>query len=255
MSYLAGAEKYYDLFGAKNDAPFYIDLAHRHGDRALELGVGAARLAIQLARAGVETWGIDNSRHMLRAAEANLLKEPSDVQDLVHINFGDVLDFDLGERFGLIYFPSFSFDHLVAREDQISALKSIHRHMAPDGVYAFYLAHVPKIEPGSGWFAQKRRLDDRRMVDRTGFHRTTPQSRLMSIDLWYELYEDGRMLERYYEGGEVYIHAPEDVRRLLTENGFEIVEMFGGHDRKPFTDASEMMVIVARGARGVGVPS
>ena len=28
MSYSEGAEKFYDLFGAKDDAPFYIDLAH-----------------------------------------------------------------------------------------------------------------------------------------------------------------------------------------------------------------------------------
>ena len=55
MASREGTERYYDLFGVKDDAPFYIDLAHRHGDKALELGVGTARLAIQLARAGVET--------------------------------------------------------------------------------------------------------------------------------------------------------------------------------------------------------
>ncbi len=54
MSYRVGDEKFYDQFGAKDDAPFYIDLAHEHGDKALELGVGTARLAIQLARVGVE---------------------------------------------------------------------------------------------------------------------------------------------------------------------------------------------------------
>jgi len=28
MSYREGAEKFYDLFGAKDDAQFYIELAH-----------------------------------------------------------------------------------------------------------------------------------------------------------------------------------------------------------------------------------
>jgi hypothetical protein len=28
MSYREGAEKFYDLFGAKDDAPFYIEVAH-----------------------------------------------------------------------------------------------------------------------------------------------------------------------------------------------------------------------------------
>jgi hypothetical protein len=54
MSYREGAEKFYDQFRANDDAPFYIDLAHEHEDKALEMGVGTARLTIQLARVGVE---------------------------------------------------------------------------------------------------------------------------------------------------------------------------------------------------------
>lgn len=248
MTYREGAEKFYDLFGAKDDASFYVDLAHRHGDRALELGVGTARLAIQLARAGVETWGIDNSPHMIRAAEANLAKEPPEVRRRVHLELTDVRDFDLGERFGLVYFPSFSFDHLLTREDQVSALRCIRRHIAPGGIYAFDLAHVPKMEAESGWFVERRPLDERRTVVRVGFHKTNPAMRLMLVDLWYELYEDGRMQERYHEGGEVYIHTPEGVKQLLKQNGFQIEALYGGHDRRPFNDGSEMMVVVARPA-------
>jgi len=66
------------------------------------------------------------------------------------------------------------------------------------------------------------------------------------MDLWYELYENGRMLERYHEGGEVYVHAPDAVRQLLEENCFEVVEWYGGHDRQLFTDSSKIMVIIAR---------
>jgi len=49
MTYREGAEKYYDLFGEKQDVGFYLDLAREQGGKALELGVGTARLAIQLA--------------------------------------------------------------------------------------------------------------------------------------------------------------------------------------------------------------
>ncbi len=246
MSYREGAEKFYDLFGAKDDAPFYINLAQGHGGKSLELGVGTARLAIQLARAGVETWGIDNSPHMLRAAEANLAREPADVRGRVHLELADVRDFDLGKRFGLIYFPSFSFDHLLTHEDQVSALRRIRGHLGTGGVYAFDLAHVPDLEADSGWFVERKALDEGRTVVRVGFHRTRPEERLMLLDLWYELYEDGRMKERYHEGGEVYIHSPDGVRMLLEENGFEVEAWYGGHDRRPFDDASEMMVVVAR---------
>jgi ubiquinone/menaquinone biosynthesis C-methylase UbiE len=246
MSYREGAEKFYDLFGAKDDAPFYIDLAHGHGDKALELGVGTARLAIQLARAGVETWGVDNSRHMLSAAMTKLSREPPEVQNRVHLELADARDFDLGDEFGLVYFPSFSFDHIIERDDQIRALEAIRRHIAPGGVYAFELAHVPELKADSGWFVQNRPLDGDRMVVRTGHHVTRPEERIMTVSLWYELYEDGRMLERYFDGSDVYVHSPESVRELLEETGYEIEAWYGGHDKRAFTPESGMMVIVAR---------
>lgn len=246
MSYREGAERFYDLFGAKDDAPFYIELAHRHGDRALELGVGTARLAIQLARAGIETWGIDNSSHMLNAAQANLQKEPKEVRSRVHLELADVRDFDLGERFGLVYFPSMSFDHILDREGQLRALESIKRHVAPDGVYVFELAHVSEVKADSHWYVQREPLDEGQEVTRTGFHRIDPAKRLLTVNMWYEVYEDGRMLERFYEGGEVYIHSVDGIKELLDEAGFGIEEWYGGHDRSEFTPESEMMVIVAR---------
>jgi SAM-dependent methyltransferase len=246
VSYREGAERYYDLFGAKNDAPFYIELAHRHGDVALELGVGTARLAIQLARAGIEIWGIDNSPHMLRAAEANLANEPPQVRARLRLKLADARDFDLGERFGLVYFPSFSFDHLLERGDQIRALETIRRHIAPGGAYAFDLAHVSELKEDSGWFVQRRSLDEHRTVVRTGYHSTDPEKRLMTVNLWYELYEDGRMVERYFEGGEVYVHSPEGIQGLLEETGYGIEEWYGGHDKRPFSQDNGIMVIVAR---------
>lgn len=246
MTYREGAEKYYDLFGEKQDVDFYLDLARKQGGKALELGVGTARLAIQLARGDVEVWGIDNSPHMLRAAKAKLAKEKPDVRSRVHLKQADVREFDLNERFGLVYFPSFSFDHLVTRTDQVSTLRCVLRHLTLEGVFAFDLAHVPKIEAGSGWFVERKALNDRRTVVRLGFHKTDAEKRLMSMDLWYELYEKGRMLERYHEGGEVYIHDLDSVKRLLAENGFEIAEWYGGHEKQRFTDSGKMMVIVAR---------
>jgi SAM-dependent methyltransferase len=246
MSYREGAERFYDLFGAKDDAPFYIELAHAHGDKALELGVGTARLAIQLARAGVETWGIDNSTHMLRAAEAKLWEEPPEVRSRIHLELADARRFSLDECFGLVYFPSGSFDHILHREDQLLALRNIKKHLADDGVYAFDLAHAPELKKDSGWFVQKKPLDPNRQVVRTGYHTTDPVNRRMTLNLWYELYHDGRMLERYFETGDVYAHTPEGIRGLLDETGYEIEAEYGGHDRSPFTSESRSLVIVAR---------
>jgi SAM-dependent methyltransferase len=245
-NYLEGSEKFYDLFGEKDDVPFYVAQARRGGGPALELGVGTARLAIQLAVAGVEVWGIDSSSHMLKAAEANLAGEAEDVRLRVHLSHADARDFELPTRFSLIYFPSFSFDHILVRDDQLKALRNVRRHLAPGGVYAFDLAHIPEIKVGQGWFVERRPYGEGQMVVRIGYHRTNAERRLMSMNIWYELYEDGRMLERYFEGSDVYMHTSEGIRGLLSEAGFEVAELYGGHRGEPFTPGSPMMVIVAK---------
>jgi len=57
------AAKFYDLFGSKNDLDFYRELALQTGNKALELGVGTGRVAIELAKAGITVMGIDKSRY------------------------------------------------------------------------------------------------------------------------------------------------------------------------------------------------
>ena len=164
----------------------------------------------------------------------------------MHLELADVRDFNLGGAFGLVYFPSFSFDHLLERIDQIRALEAIRKHIAPGGVYAFDLAHVSDLKDDSGWFVQRKPLDEHRTVVRTGFHRTSPERRIMSVDLWYELFEDGRMVERYFEGRDVYVHTPNGIRQLLQETGFEVEDWYGGHGKQEFTGESRMMLVVAR---------
>ena len=84
-SYKEGAELFYDLFGEKNDVNFYVEQAKAAGGKALELGVGTARLAKYLARAGIETWGVEPSLYMLKAAKKNLAKEDNLTQSKMHL--------------------------------------------------------------------------------------------------------------------------------------------------------------------------
>ena len=43
-------------------------------------------------------------------------------------------------------------------------------------------------------------MDGDRVVVRTGHHVTRLEERITTVSLWYELYENGRMLERYLTG-------------------------------------------------------
>ena len=245
-SYQEGAERFYDLFGDKDDVEFYVEQAKRSGGKALELGVGTARLAIRLARAGVETWGIDTSQHMLNAAENNIAKEDSETQARLQIVQGNAVDFSLPDRFGMISFPSCSFDHILDPADQRAALHNIKRHLAPDGRYVFDLYLAKELKADRGWFVQRKSLEDGSKVIRSGYHVTRPEKRLMSLDMWYDHVVDGRVAERFYEGSDVYVHDAEEVRNLLEETGYEVVEEYGDHRGRPYEEGDSVIVFVAR---------
>jgi SAM-dependent methyltransferase len=245
-SYKEGAERFYDLFGEKDDVEFYVEQAKRSGGKALELGVGTARLAMHLARAGVETWGIDTSRHMLNAAERNIAEEDPETQARLHIALGNAVDFRLPERFGMIYFPSCSFDHILDPADQRAALLNIKEHLAPGGRYVFDLYLAKELKAERGWFVQRKMLQDGSKVIRSGYHVTRPEQRLMSLDMWYDHVVDGRVAERFYEGSDVYVHDVEGVRALLDESGYEVVEEYGNHHGKPYEEGDGLIVFVAR---------
>lgn len=245
-SYKEGAERFYDLFGEKDDIEFYVGQAKRRGGKALELGVGTARLAIRIARSGVETWGIDTSQHMLNAAEKNIAEEDPETQARLHMVQGNVVDFRLPEKFGMIYFPSCSFDHIIDPEDQKAALLNIKRHLAPGGSYIFDLYLVKELKADRGWFVQRKVLEDGTKVIRSGYHVTRPEQRLMSLDMWYDHVVDGKVAERFYEGSNVYVHDVEEVRALLGETGYEVVEEYGDHHGKPYEEGDGLIVFITR---------
>jgi hypothetical protein len=66
------------------------------------------------------------------------------------------------------------------------------------------------------------------------------------LDLWFELYEDGKMIERYYESNTMYIHTPESIRKLLSENKFKVIGFYGGYEKQKFNQNSKIMVIIAK---------
>ena len=246
MNYQEGAERFYDLFSEKDDVEFYVSQAKKHGGRALELGVGTGRLAIQLARAGVETWGIDTSSHMLSAAEANAARESPETRARLHLSLRNAVDFALPQRFNMIYFPSCSFDHILDPAQQRAALLNVRRHLAPGGSYVFDLYLTADPKPDRGWFVQRKSLENGSTVVRSGYHVTRPERRLMSLDMWYDHVMDGRVVERFYEGSEVYVHDVEGVRGLLRETGYEILEEYGDHNGKPYAEGDSLMVLVTR---------
>jgi len=240
------AAKFYDLFGSKNDLEFYRELALQSGKKALELGVGTGRVAISLAKAGMMVVGIDNSVHMLRVAREKLAKETEAVKRRVILKRGDMKKFELKQSFPFIYIPASTFDHNITVEEQNRTLNCIYKHLEKNGTFAFDLEQITPDKPQSSWWIDRKEIDDGRMVVRSIFTRRNMTKRTCSLDLFYDVYKNGKLLERYHEYGEVAIIFKDQITKLLEENGFEVESIYGDFDKSKYQNDSPRMVLVTR---------
>lgn len=134
----------------EGDVEFYLQLARSAPGPALELGCGTGRIALPLARAGIEITGLDLSRAMLDVAAERLAIEDADVTGRATFVRGDMTDFDLGRQFGLVYIAFRSFMMLSTPEEQRRCLEAAHRHLAPGGTLAIDLFDplLDRLVPG-----------------------------------------------------------------------------------------------------------
>src|SRR5918999_883822 len=110
---------------AENAADFLSGLA-RSGP-ALELGIGTGRVALPLAKRGVEVRGIDASPVMVERLRA----KPGG--DDITVYEGDFADVPAEGTYQLIYAVYSAFYLLLSQEDQRGCLTNVRRHLRDDG--------------------------------------------------------------------------------------------------------------------------
>jgi len=121
------------------DVQFYARLAKEAGGRVLEVACGTGRMLLPLAEAGFDITGVDISEGMLAIARRKAAAAPDAVRRRMTLLHQDMTRLDLADRFGLIFVPFRSFQHLLTIERQRAALAAMTRHLAPDGRLALHL--------------------------------------------------------------------------------------------------------------------
>jgi len=240
------AAKFYDLFGSKNDLDFYKELALKSGNTALELGVGTARVALSLAKAGITVVGIDNSVHMLRVAKEKLTKETEDIRNRVILKKSDMRNFQLDQLFPFIYIPASTFDHNITIADRKQTLDHVFKHLKRNGTFAFDLEQAAPDKPEKSWWIDRRETEDGKTVVRSIFTRKNTLKHTLHLDLFYDVYKNSKLLERYHEYGEVATISSDEIVRLLQETGFEVVTVYGDFDRSKYRKDSTRLVLVTK---------
>jgi len=236
----------YDLlFPPGAYAPFYAERARREGGPVLELACGTGQLIVPIARSGIRAAGLDLSAEMLEAARDRARAASAQV-DLVQ---GDMRDFDLGERFGLVYVARNSLLHLHETDDLLACFAAVRRHLRPGGAFVFDVFN-PSVRllavPAGKRFEVMRVHDPERgevVIEQVGDYDAAAQ---VNRATWYFS----------APGAPDFLAAPLHLRSifprelplLVAAGGFRLESRHGDFDGSPFASNSRHQVCVCRAA-------
>lgn len=180
-----------ELYGRLPDATElepWLSLAHRARRPVLYLGAGAGRLAVPLARAGIELVLVDAHPGMV----AHLRRRLPDAE----VHQALIEELELGRRFDLVIVPS----NILERQ---SLLRAAARSVSSGGRLALELTNPHWLRAGGNERFRILSLDGE-------------QARI-EVD-----YPDGTIQE-----GEVDLVWPEQIEDWLAQADLELVRMFG----------------------------
>ena len=254
----AQTAQYYDLLyhdKAPKDLPLYRELAQRQDGDVLELGCGTGRIALNLARAGFQITGLDASPAMLAQFREKLAKAKSEVRERVTLVEGDMERFSLPQHFKLAIAPFRAFQHLLTAEAQQSCLECIYAHLADGGLYVHNVFNpnmaviIDRSRQGKVWQQDQDVTDTRSGRRLRRYHQLEYElaRQVMHIEWRYELFgAGGELLSTTVEQTSLRWQFRFEAEHLLQLCGFEIVEAYGGYDKRPLDDQAGELIYICR---------
>lgn len=245
---------YYDTTyrGRVDDVRYYQALA-RGGGPVLEYGIGAGRIALPLARDGVEVTGIDQSVAMLRDLRRRLANEAPAVRDRVRVVRGDMRRARVDARFPLVLCTFNTALHLYTRTDVERFLAGVRAHLTPRGRFVVDLstphpgdlARSPERPYAAG---RSRHPTLGRLVKNREYFDYDRARQILFVTMEFE--PVGAPEQTFVTPLAHRQFFPQEWEALLHYNGFEVIGVHGDFEGRPFDRTSETMIWHARLRRG-----
>ncbi len=235
---------------------FYAALARETDGPVLEIACGTGRVAIPIARQGYAVTGLDIVPGMLELARSKSVGLP------VRWVEGDARNFDLGERFRLVYLTGNAFQLFPTNADQEALLGRVRAHLHDEGMFAFETRN-----PRWGGRGEREGDRDGLFVDLETREEEEPRPSYVDAQGREVRVFDTRTYDhvaqilhwtthrRWHEGGKertkitriaLRYTFPQELAALLHYNGLTVVRQYGDWDGEPLTAASRSIIVVCR---------
>lgn len=142
---------YYDLLYSDKDYEAEVEYIQKQIKKynakainILDLGCGTGKHDIEFLKRGFKVTGIELSEKMYRIAEKNKSAIAYTGTDL-KFKLGDIRKLHLKKKFNIIVSLFHVMNYQTSNEDLVSAVRSVKRHLSPDGVFMFDFWYGPAV--------------------------------------------------------------------------------------------------------------
>lgn len=235
----------YDLVHEKaadsEQVAFYEKQINKYGSPVLELACGTGNYLVTLSHDEVKISGIDISDEMLHGAQRRAQSQNIET-NLIN---ADMREFELYQKFALIFIAGNSFQHLNTKDDVEACFASVRKHLAPDGRFIVEIFN-PSLEllnrnPNERFFVGEYRTENGWIV-LTENVRYDAATQINHIN-WH--YKNQYHKEEQTVSFTMRQFFPQELDAIFQFNNFKIEAKFGDFDESNFSGASPKQIIVA----------
>ena len=202
------------------------------GGPALELAVGAGRIALPLAARGIRLDGVDISPAMV----AQLRAKPGG--DQISVTIGDFADVPVPGAYRLIYVVWNTLFNLLTQEDQVRCFENVAAHLTDDGSFV-----VEGLRPDFLYRLRDHQYVDAEAVEvdevRLDVARHDPVTQMLDeshVSLSREGVRLNPIVTRYA--------WPSELDLMARIAGLRLKERWAGWNREPYSSSSSNVVSV-----------
>lgn len=219
------------------DLEFIEDHLEGRKQTIIELACGTGRLAIPLARKGHFVYGVDIHAGMLKYAQ-----EKADDEGLnIHLSVQDCTQLNLPIKSNFIYMTGNSFQHFLTNESQDALFMSVKKHLNANSELIFdtrnpILYELSNVDITEETIEQNGEIT--KVIHKEVYDSLTQILECTSIYISTKNeYKDSIKLRYTY---------PLELKRLLQQHDFELINLYGSWKKETFDANSISMVVHAR---------
>jgi SAM-dependent methyltransferase len=207
----------------------------------LDLACGTGSLSEQFAHLGYDVIGVDGSSDMLNAALDKKFESGLNIQYLCQ----DMRNLDMYGTIDVTVCTLDSINHLPTLADVSRVFERVSLFAYPDGMFIFDVNTLYKHREVLADNAFIYSLDDLYCGWQNEYNKTDS-----SVTIYLDFFELGDSgYERYSESFREIGISGEEVERMLTAAGFEILAVYDGYTDRPLCETSERAVYICKKIR------